>query len=362
MIAFHKRNHLLCVVFLMMTSGWIHDSHGFHSIRLFGPIHAKKKTAVQQHLLQRPTTTTTTTRITTTPSFLSSTTTSSSYNNNSNKNMFSNDDVPVAKTGGRGAVTASQQALQQNLSLGAPPARPKGGHYMTKGGIQVTANVQPLTFITSHYSTNSNNYKTQQQLQQPPLQQQQPQLSSLLGNDGTLPSSSAEAISQIIQQLDTHRGVLLTSSYEFPGRYARWSLGFVDPPLEVAGKGNQATIRALNRRGQVLMPALEQAMRQLQQDGILERIQIYQDTNGSQNAGEVPSMVRMDVTVVPPPEVGTFSEEERSRQVRSKKLALQEICLLSPNHKLPLNVYIYLSSLVSFGSLRFGIWGYKLYI
>ena len=236
--------------------------------------------------------------------------------------MFSNDDVPVAKTGGRGAVTASQQALQQNLSLGAPPARPKGGHYMTKGGIQVTANVQPLTFITSHYSTNSNNYKTQQQLQQPPLQQQQPQLSSLLGNDGTLPSSSAEAISQIIQQLDTHRGVLLTSSYEFPGRYARWSLGFVDPPLEVAGRGNQATIRALNRRGQVLMPALEQAMRQLQQDGILERIQIYQDTNGSQNAGEVPSMVRMDVTVVPPPEVGTFSEEERSRQVRSTKLAL----------------------------------------
>lgn len=48
--------------------------------------------------------------------------------------------------------------------------------------------------------------------------------------------------------LDSRRGVLLTSSYEFPGRYARWTLGFADPPIEVSGKGREFTVRALNER------------------------------------------------------------------------------------------------------------------
>ena len=58
--------------------------------------------------------------------------------------------VPVAKEGGMGMATASQQALERGLSLGAPPARPparpQGGHYLTKGGVQVTAHVEPLVF------------------------------------------------------------------------------------------------------------------------------------------------------------------------------------------------------------------------
>ena len=36
----------------------------------------------------------------------------------------------------------------------------------------------------------------------------------------------------LIDRLDQHRGVLLTSSYEYPGRYTRWDIGFVNPPFQ----------------------------------------------------------------------------------------------------------------------------------
>ena len=39
------------------------------------------------------------------------------------------------------------------------------------------------------------------------------------------------AIEPVIDALDGHRGALLASSYEYPGRYTRWDMGFVDPPL-----------------------------------------------------------------------------------------------------------------------------------
>ena len=42
----------------------------------------------------------------------------------------------------------------------------------------------------------------------------------------------------------TRRGVLFSSSFEFPGRYTRWDMGFVDPPLVLTARG-----RALHGRG-----------------------------------------------------------------------------------------------------------------
>jgi hypothetical protein len=189
--------------------------------------------------------------------------------------------VEVAKTGGQGMVTASQQAVAQDLSLGAPRGRPKGGHFMTKGGIQVTAHVEGLEYTRT----------------------------------GDMPSlanknSSEAVIESLVQKLDSHKGVLLTSSYEFPGRYARWSLGFIDPPLEISGKANQCTIKALNDRGKVLLPAIEKAMQGMKTDEILSEVNVIVEE------GEGSNMVQIDVTIVPPPPVGTFSEEERSRQVR----------------------------------------------
>lgn len=97
--------------------------------------------------------------------------------------------VHVAKTGGRGAVSVAQEAADKNLSLGAPGDRPKGGHFLTRGGVQVTAQVDSLTFVNK-------------------------------GTNGEVaPEGSSErAIEDLVEQLDYTRGVLLSSSYEFPGR------------------------------------------------------------------------------------------------------------------------------------------------
>lgn len=186
--------------------------------------------------------------------------------------------VEVSKTGGQGAVSAAQMAVDQNLSLGAPRGRPTGGHYLTKGGIQVTANVTPLEFSKSLH-----------------------------------PGTSESAIENLIHQLDSHRGVLLTSSYEFPGRYARWSLGFVDPPIEVSSRADKCTIRALNERGTILLPAIEKTMQTLKQQGVLSSVNVFQGAATGNGEPTVP--VKIDVTIVPPSEAGSFSEEDRSRQV-----------------------------------------------
>jgi anthranilate synthase len=64
------------------------------------------------------------------------------------------------------------------------------------------------------------------------------------------------AIEPIVDALDTHRGVLLTSSYEYPGRYTRWDMGFIDPPLEIVSRERDFRITALNARGTVMLPTL----------------------------------------------------------------------------------------------------------
>ncbi|MFZ3234259.1 MAG: anthranilate synthase component I [Stellaceae bacterium] len=64
----------------------------------------------------------------------------------------------------------------------------------------------------------------------------------------------------LARALDERRGVLFSSSFEFPGRYTRWDMGFVDPPLVFTGHGRKFTIEALNRRGRVLLPPIAAAL------------------------------------------------------------------------------------------------------
>lgn len=61
-----------------------------------------------------------------------------------------------------------------------------------------------------------------------------------------------EYVGDLVDALNSRKGVLLTSSYEFPGRYARWTLGFSDPPLELSGTGRDFRVRALNDRQGVI--------------------------------------------------------------------------------------------------------------
>lgn len=68
------------------------------------------------------------------------------------------------------------------------------------------------------------------------------------------------AINRLASSLDQQKGVLLASSYEYPGRYTRWDIGFTNPPLQLIGRGRRLTIDALNRRGQILLPEIFHAL------------------------------------------------------------------------------------------------------
>ncbi|GMH87909.1 hypothetical protein TL16_g11001, partial [Triparma laevis f. inornata] len=201
--------------------------------------------------------------------------------------LFSSQGAPdgVAKRGGVGAVQVADEAKSLGLSLGAPSGRPEGGHYMTKGGVAVTSNVTPIKFSTSSKSS-----------------------------PNAPGSTSNDAIESLIDSLDSQRGVLLQSSYEFPGRYARWSLGFLDPPLEISGSKRNCKIRALNSRGLILIPAVLNAMNNLKAEGDVVEILERRD-HLPNNTGDALDTVSdtVEVTIAPTPPAGSFSEEERSR-------------------------------------------------
>jgi len=58
---------------------------------------------------------------------------------------------------------------------------------------------------------------------------------------------------KIIRDLDSSLGVYFCSSFEYPGRYTRWDIGFTNPPVEIRTFERKIEISALNKRGQVLV-------------------------------------------------------------------------------------------------------------
>lgn len=103
-----------------------------------------------------------------------------------------------------------------------------------------------------------------------------------------------DAIEQRIDVLNTRRGAVFSSNYEYPGRYTRWDTAIIDPPVVITANGRVMRIEALNKRGEVLLaPILK----------VLQAINAV--TIDQQNA------TRIDLTVAEPR--GVFSEEERSR-------------------------------------------------
>lgn len=105
----------------------------------------------------------------------------------------------------------------------------------------------------------------------------------------------ADAIEPVVEALDAHRGVLLASSYEYPGRYTRWDMGFANPPLVVTARGRRVTVEALNSRGALLLAPVEAAARALD---AVEAVERTTDT--------------VLLTVKTP--ASGFVEEQRSRQ------------------------------------------------
>src|SRR5262245_36469491 len=71
------------------------------------------------------------------------------------------------------------------------------------------------------------------------------------------------AVEPLIDRIDRHRGALLTSSYEYPGRYTRWDIGFVDPPLCLESRARNFRFSALNDRGRFLLQVISRALSRL---------------------------------------------------------------------------------------------------
>lgn len=65
----------------------------------------------------------------------------------------------------------------------------------------------------------------------------------------------------IVAGLDERAGVILASGVEYPGRYTRWDIGFIDPPLSLEGRGFELRMRALNDRGRVPLACFTDALK-----------------------------------------------------------------------------------------------------
>ncbi|BCM21323.1 anthranilate synthase [Mesorhizobium sp. J8] len=102
------------------------------------------------------------------------------------------------------------------------------------------------------------------------------------------------AIDTYIDGLNSRRGAVFSSNYEYPGRYTRWDTAIIDPPLVISARGRTMRIEALNKRGEVLLPVIGKALASLSEVTIAETSR---------------TLIRLDVAK--PGRV--FTEEERSR-------------------------------------------------
>src|SRR4051812_41824634 len=64
--------------------------------------------------------------------------------------------------------------------------------------------------------------------------------------------SYKQGLQKLLRQLDSRRGIYLSSGYEYPERYSRWDIAAVCPPLEIVAYGRKVTFRPLNSRGEAI--------------------------------------------------------------------------------------------------------------
>ncbi|TPL02103.1 MULTISPECIES: anthranilate synthase [unclassified Mesorhizobium] len=102
------------------------------------------------------------------------------------------------------------------------------------------------------------------------------------------------AIDAYVDGLNSRRGAVFSSNYEYPGRYTRWDTAIIDPPLVISARGRTMRIEALNKRGEALLPAIGKTLASLSEVTISETST---------------TLIRLDVAK--PGRV--FTEEERSR-------------------------------------------------
>ncbi len=110
----------------------------------------------------------------------------------------------------------------------------------------------------------------------------------------SVPTPYDNAVSSYVDRLDTRRGAVFSSNYEYPGRYTRWDTAIIDPPLGIASNGRKVWLEAYNARGVVLL------------DGIDTALAGHDHIDSSARLGR-----RLDLAIKQPE--GVASEEMRSR-------------------------------------------------
>jgi anthranilate synthase len=65
-----------------------------------------------------------------------------------------------------------------------------------------------------------------------------------------------KGLKHLLRDLDRHRGIYLSSGYEYPGRYSRWDIASTCPPLEIVSYDREVQLRPLNARGEKLLEIL----------------------------------------------------------------------------------------------------------
>jgi anthranilate synthase len=105
-----------------------------------------------------------------------------------------------------------------------------------------------------------------------------------------------KGLRHLLRELDTRRGIYLSSGYEFPGRYSRWDFASTRPPLEILAFDRRVEFRPLNVRGEILNQMLARVLED----------HPHWDSFGLERGGVLGGVLK------PLPKL--FPEEERSKQ------------------------------------------------
>lgn len=138
-------------------------------------------------------------------------------------------------------------------TLGAPKGRPTAKTFVTAGGIVVISEVEGV-------------------------------------------SDPVAEVKALESKLNRSRGVLLSSSYEYPGRYAQWTMGFANPPVCFESWSRKFKFTALNPRGIPFLVAINSVLKSCD---AIEKV----TAAGAES---------IEGTVKTPE--GFYTEEERSKQ------------------------------------------------
>ena len=112
---------------------------------------------------------------------------------------------------------------------------------------------------------------------------------------GVSTANFRKGLKSLLRDLDRHRGIYLSSGYEYPGRYSRWDIASTCPPLEIVAYDREVRFHALNARGERITQILEP---------VLAGHSDWEEFTAE------PGLLRGHLKPLPP----LFPEEQRSKQ------------------------------------------------